>query len=141
MFSPSIHIAGPVKNTTISHNIIHANRRATKEADRSMITSDSWGGYSDSTFVQGNIFYTQEASTFNFTKSTNDVFSGNYYLGTFKVKPADKDARSVSEAYQKLIEKDADGFEGLSVLMDTIGIAGSEGVFVNENAIRRFFDR
>ncbi|WP_293667439.1 right-handed parallel beta-helix repeat-containing protein [uncultured Parabacteroides sp.] len=141
MFSPSIHIAGPVKNTTISHNIIHANRRATKEADRSMITSDSWGGYSDSTFVQGNIFYTQEASTFNFTKSTNDVFSGNYYLGTFKVKPADKDAQSVSEAYQKLIEKDADGFEGLSVLMDTVGIADSEGVFVNENAIRRFFDR
>lgn len=129
MFSPLVHVAGPVKNTTISRNIIHAGRKATKEADRSMMTFDSWGGYPDSTFVRENIFYTPETSTFNFTRSTNNVFEGNYYLGTFRVKPADPGARTVSGPYC------------ISALVDTVGIAGSEGVFVNEKAIRELFER
>ena len=129
MFSPLIHVAGPVRNTTISRNIIHAGKKATKEADRSMMTFDSWGGYPDSTLVKENIFYTPEASTFNFTGSTNNVFEGNCYLGTFKVKPADPGARTVSDPYC------------LSALMDTVGVAGSEGVFVDEKAIRELFER
>ena len=129
MFSPLVHVAGPVKNTTISRNIIHAGRKATKEADRSMMTFDSWGGYPDNTFVRENIFYTPETSTFNFTRSTNNVFEGNYYLGMFRVKPADPGARTVSGPYC------------ISALVDTVGIAGSEGVFVNEKAIRELFER
>lgn len=129
MFSPLVHVAGPVKNTTISRNIIHAGRKAVKEADRSMMTFNSWGGYPDSTFVRENIFYTPETSTFNFTRSTNNVFEGNYYLGTFRVKPADPGARTVSDPYC------------ISALVDTVGIAGSEGVFVNEKAIRELFER
>lgn len=129
MFSPLIHLAGPVKNTTIWRNIIHAGKKTIKEADRSMMTFDSWGGYSDSTFVKENIFYTPEISTFNFTESTNNVFEDNYYLGAFKVKPADPGAQTVSGVYR------------FSALMDTVAVAGSEGVFVNEKAIREFFER
>ena len=50
MFSPSIHIAGPVKQTLVERNIIHANPKPSDAVDRTMITSDSWDGYADSTY-------------------------------------------------------------------------------------------
>lgn len=140
-FSPNIHLAGPVKNTTICNNILHVNKKPEGKVDRSMMTFDSWGGFSDSTLVKDNIFYTAESTTFNFTESTNNTFDGNYYLGKFTVKPEDANARYLSEAYQKIVDKANDGFGGLSQLMDTITIAGIEGVFVNEQAIRNFWQQ
>lgn len=141
MFSPNIHVAGPVKNTTICNNIIHVNKKPGEKVDRSMITFDSWGGYSDSTLVKDNIFYTPETTTFNFTESTNNTFDGNYYLGKFTIEPSDANARYSSAIYQKILDKDPDGFGGLSQLMDTIPIAGTQGVFVNEKAIRDFWQQ
>ena len=140
MFSPLIHVAGPVKNTTISHNILYDGRKATKEADRCMMTFDSWGGYSDSTFVVGNLFYTPETSTFNFTESTNNVFEGNIYLGRFTTMPADPAARTALDGNHRLPEGETEG-SGWAALMDTVDIGGTEAVFVNEKAIRAFFGR
>lgn len=40
MFSPGIHIAGPVRNTLIERNIIHLNQKMSKDIDRTMVTSD-----------------------------------------------------------------------------------------------------
>lgn len=57
------------------------------------------------------------------------------------MKPEDANARYLSEAYQKIVDKANDGFGGLSQLMDTITIAGIEGVFVNEQAIRNFWQQ
>lgn len=139
-FSPNIHLAGPVKNTTISNNILHVNKKPEGKVDRSMITFDSWGGYSDSTLVKDNIFYTPETTTFNFTESTHNTFDGNYYLGTFKVKPQDANARYLSDAYQKILEADTEGFGGLSQLTDTVSVAGTKGVFVDKEAIQRLFE-
>ncbi|WP_455641010.1 right-handed parallel beta-helix repeat-containing protein [Parabacteroides sp.] len=138
-FSPNIHLAGPVKNTTISNNIIHVNKKPEGKVDRSMITFDSWGGYPDSTLVKGNIFYTPETTTFNFTESTNNTFDGNYYLGNFTVKPADANARYMSERYQEILDKDANGFGGLSQLMDSVDIGIAKVMFVKPEAIHRFF--
>ena len=56
MFSPAVHLAGPVKDSRITRNIIHVNRKPAADIDRTMITLDSWGGYPDSTFISGNIF-------------------------------------------------------------------------------------
>lgn len=142
MFSPSIHVAGPVKDTRISRNIIHANKKATADIDRTMITLDSWGGYSDSTFISENIFYTPEESRFNLTESTNNFFEGNYYLGKFKSLPDDDKARSVSDLYIKeVVGADESGFTGLAQLMDTVEVAETKGVFVNQKAIEDFFGR
>lgn len=129
MFSPLIHVAGPVKNTTISRNIIYASRKVTEEADRSIMTFDSWGGYPDSTFVHENIFYSSEKSTFNFTKSTNNVIVYNYYIGIFAEMPKDK--------FPLYIAKDYD----IHDMLEMVEIAGTYGWFVNARAIYKFFEQ
>lgn len=140
-FSPTIHVAGPVKNTTICNNILHVNKKPEGKVDRSMITLDSWGGYADSTLIRDNVFYTPEISTFNLTESTNNVFEGNYYLGKFTFKPSDPKAKTSSDIYQKVLEADSAGFGGLSVLLESMDVADSKGTFVNDKAIRDFFDK
>lgn len=140
MFSPIIHVAGPVKNTHIRRNIMHVNKKPAVDIDRTMMTLDSWGGYSDSTFVSENIFYTPEESCFNLTESKNNFFDGNYYLGRFKTLPEDRKARLASDIYMnKVVVMDGLGFRGLEQLMDTVKVAGKKGLFVNKEAIERFF--
>lgn len=142
MFSPSIHLAGPVKDSHITRNIIHANRKPADNIDRTMITLDSWGGYPDSTFISGNVFYTPETSRFQLTESTHTLFEGNYYLGKFGNLPDDSNLAQLSEVYQQeVLAKDADGYQGLAQLMDTVNVAGAKGVFVNKEAIEKFFSR
>lgn len=142
MFSPGIHLAGPVKNSRITHNILHVNRKPSSDIDRTMITLDSWGGYPDSTFVSENIFYAPEGSRINMTESTNNFFDGNYYVGRFEKLPEDSKARLTSGTYFKeVVEKDANGYQGLAMLMDTVEVSGAKGVFVNKEAIEKFFHR
>lgn len=142
MFSPSIHLAGPVKNTHISRNIIHVNKKPTANVDRTMITLDSWDGYPDSTYISENIFYTPETSRFNLTRSTNNIFDGNHYIGHFKNLPTDINSRVSLKIYQEqILKKDENGFKGLFQLMDTISVTGTKGVFVNKKKIEEFFDR
>lgn len=142
MFSPNIHLAGPVKDTHITHNIIHVNKKPAANVDRTMITLDSWAGYPDSTFISDNLFYTPEESRFTETESTNNRFEGNYYLGAFKSLPESSKARLASDVYTtEVIAVDETGFGGLAQLMDTLDVARSKGVFVNRKAIEDFFKR
>ena len=129
MFSPLIHLAGPVKNTTIYRNIIHAGMKYIEEMDCSMMTFDSWGGYPDSTFVHENIFQSFEKSTFNFTKSTNNVFVHNYYVGRFTQKPDDRLPQSFPDEYS------------IPEMLEMVEIAGTYGRFVKSTAIRKFFEQ
>ena len=102
MFSPSIHIAGPVKKTLIERNIIHANPKPSDAVDRTMITSDSWDGYADSTCFRQNIYYAAEPSRFDFTSSTQNAFEENIYIGQFK-KSTGKSEKQ--ESRKHLIQK------------------------------------
>ncbi len=139
MFSPAIHLAGPVKNSRITHNIIHVNRKPMENIDRTMVTLDSWGGYPDSTFFDGNIFYTPEVSRFTTTESTHNFFRGNYYLGKFKNLPEDSEMRQASDIYRdKVVSVDENGYRGLALLMDTLEVAGTKGVFVNKEKVKTF---
>lgn len=140
MFSPAIHIGGPVKNTVIEHNIIHQNRKASKSIDSTMITSDSWNGYSDSTFINNNVFYAAAPSRFNLTKSTHNFFSDNYYLGTYDQLPSDKKMKTSSAYYRKeVLTIDPNGYKGLQKLMKPKTICGVRGLFVDKNLIEDFF--
>lgn len=141
MFSPAIHIAGPVKNTLIERNIIHLNKKANDSIDNSMITADTWNGYSDSTFIRGNVFYAAQPSGINMTKTTHNEFSGNYYLGKFNPLPQDKKGKRSSSVYKKQVLKvDSSGHKGLEKLMRTKTVCGVEGKFVDKNLIERFFE-
>ena len=142
MFSPAVHLAGPVKDSRITRNIIHVNRKPAADIDRTMITLDSWGGYPDSTFISGNIFYAPESSRFQLTESTHNFFEGNYYLGRFEKLPEDGKACQSAEIYQQeVLAKDENGYQGLALLMDTVEVTGVKGVFVNKEAIENFFSR
>lgn len=142
MFSPAIHLAGPVKDSHITRNIIHVNRKPVMDIDRTMITLDSWGGYPDSTFISENVFYTPESSRFNLTESTHNFFDGNYYLGKFEKLPEDSKLHQTADYYQQeVLAKDENGYKGLALLMDTVEVAGSKGVFVNKEAIEEFFSQ
>lgn len=142
MFSPAVHLAGPVKGTRITRNIIHQNPKPAADIDRTMMTLDAWGGYPDSTLVSGNVFYAPELGSFQLTESTRSFFEGNYYLGRFGRLPEDGRACRESDRYrQEVLARDESGYRGLALLMDTVEVAGAKGVFVNKEAIEDFFDR
>ena len=69
-----------VKDSRITRNIMHVNRKPAADIDRTMITLDSWGGYPESTFISGNSFYDTESSRLLLTDCTHNFFEGNYYI-------------------------------------------------------------
>lgn len=140
IFSPNIHIAGRVQNTTIDHNIIHSNVKQWTKADRSMITSDSWDGYADKTMVQNNIFYTAEPSAFQLTESTANTFIHNWYFGTFENAPLDTEKQTASNYYQRQVtDIDSTGFTGLQKLMNVRTCYGVACYSVDKQKIEGFF--
>ena len=140
MFSPSIHIGGPVRGCTIYRNIIRNKVKAAPEIDRSMLISDDWSGYADSTCVKENIFYTPEVSRFDFTASTNNFVADNYYLGEYCNLPQDKNSLRLPSADAALMEDC--GPHGLMQFLDSISIAGGVSCkFVNKEKIEAFFSR
>lgn len=140
MFSPNIHVAGPVKNTLLERNIIHSNVRPAEDIDCTMITSDSWDGYADSTFFCKNIFYTAQPSCFEMTESTHNSFSGNWFLGSYDNLPVDSAASLKSAVYQKqVLDVDPKGYQGLYSLMESKEVGGTQAHFVKKEAIEAFF--
>lgn len=140
MFSPGIHIAGRVEDTRIEHNIIHANAKPGQDIDRSMVVSDSWDGYADRTTFSRNIFYTAEPSRFDLTGSTNNVFSGNWYLGTYAALPDDPEAKTACPLYEEqILSVDKEGYRGLEQLMKPRDICGTPFLFVDKERIEDFF--
>ena len=140
MFSPSIHIAGRVEDTHIECNIIHANTKPAADIDRSMIVSDNWDGYADGTTFSRNIFYTAEPSCFNFTQSTDNVFSGNWYLGTYASLPNDPEAKTSCQLYEEqILSVGRDGYRGLEKLMTQRNVCGTPFLFIDRERIEAFF--
>ncbi len=142
MFSPAIHIGGPAKGSLIEHNIIHLNKKASPEIDTSILTSDSWNGYADSTTIRRNIFYAAERGHLKLTKSTHNVLEGNYYLGHYTEIPAeDKEAHTKLAVYQSVLANDPKGFNGLKELMMEKELKHCKGTFINPVAIGLLFKR
>ena len=142
MFSPSLHIAGCVENTKIEHNIIHANPKQEQSIDRSMIVSDNWDGYADHTTFSQNIFYAAEPSRFNLTHSTNNVFNGNWYIGTYANLPDDPESKTACPLYEKqILTAGSDGYLGLKSLMTPRDVHGTTFLFVDKERIEAFFNQ
>lgn len=141
VFSPSIHIAGPVKDTRIRRNIIHIGPKPERFIDRSAVTSDSWDGYADSTLFEENVFFAPERSAFRMTESTGNVFRGNWYLGLFADMPSDTGGHTGSDYYRRLTDGDISGLSGLGHFFDLIPIGDGQAVLkaVNPTRIEEFF--
>lgn len=140
-FSPTIHVGGPTKNTLVNNNILHVNKKPSANTERCIIASESWDGYSDNTTFSENVFYVAEPSAFRLTQSTNNVFSGNYYLGSFVSMPEDKTKYTKSALYESLLKKDSSGFQMLSPLMEKVVIAdgASSVTVVSKEKVENFF--
>lgn len=137
IFSPAIHISGPCKNTLVENNILHADKKPTDLVDRKMISSGSWGGYADSTIIKGNVFFAGQPSAFDMTKSTNNTFIGNYYLGSFTNMPDDNSGRNASTYYNKVTAK------GISKLFKDVKVGDGAATMkvVKTKTIERFFKK
>lgn len=141
MFSPSVHIGGRATNTFIGYNIVHANLRP-EPLDRTVICSEAWDGYADSTMFSHNVFYVADEGKFNFSQSTNNMFEHNWFLGTFKDRPEDAEGVMESEVYQKeVLDVDPTGYKALTQLMDERDVCGFKAHFVNEEKIKAFFEK
>ena len=140
MFSPGIHIAGRVEDTRIECNIVHANAKPAADTDRSMIVSDNWDGYAERTTFSRNIFYAAEPSRFDLTRSTDNAFSGNWYLGTYAALPDDPEAKTACPQYEEqVLAAGRDGYRGLERLMTPCDVCGTSFLFVDKERIEAFF--
>lgn len=142
VFSPTIHIAGPVRNTLIERNILHTGKKLWKYGDHTLITSNHWGGYADSTLFRENIFYASEPSAFQLTQSTNNKFENNYYFGIFAEKPNESHCHENSAYYNSLIGKHANAKESLDFLFEkvTIGNGAATMMAVRPENIHELFE-
>ena len=122
---------------------MHSNSKPYPKGDRNLITSDTWGGYSDSTTFVENIFYSKDSSAIQLTESTNNVFKKNYFLGDFQMKPIDNGGSRESSFYGSLLKKDPTGYKFLSSLMKKVRIADGEAyvTVVQPKLIKKFFIR
>ena len=119
VFSPSIHITGPVTNTLIENNIIIVPQKSSEiEKDNTLLKMDNWGGpWPENTLFKNNIFYGKEQFwQFKFGEDINTTFDTNLYFGQFKDVP--KDENAIFEAPQFInASARGDGFELLENFM------------------------
>lgn len=85
-FSPLIHMTGPVRNTLIEKNLFYVLKKKFPGTDKTILTSNDWSGYADSTFFRNNYIFTEEPNlAFKPTKSTNNYIENNLYKGNLVV--------------------------------------------------------
>ncbi|MBP1637216.1 MAG: hypothetical protein H6Q18_5 [Bacteroidetes bacterium] len=87
-FSPIIHITGSTQNSRIEHNFFYIPKKKSLLTDKRLICSDDWKGYSDSTFFSNNYIYSEDpVSAFEGSKSTNNFFENNQFVGLLDSVP------------------------------------------------------
>jgi hypothetical protein len=85
-FSPVIHITGNVQNSRIEHNLFYIPKKQFAQTDKRWVCSDSWEGYADSTFFVNNAIFVEEPTlAFEPTRSTNNFFENNRFIGDLSV--------------------------------------------------------
>ncbi len=85
-FSPVIHITGSTKNSRIEHNLFYIPEKQFPFTDKRLICSDDWNGYADSTFfVNNHIFVAEPTLALESTRSTNNFFDDNLFIGKLTV--------------------------------------------------------
>ena len=82
-----IRLSGPVTNSKIYNNLFYSGA----DQDSVMfVFHKSWGGYSDSTLYQNNLFIARgKGCYFDTGKSTRNFFHANLYQGAYSNKPSD----------------------------------------------------
>ena len=105
-FSPTFHITGPVKNTSIYNNLIYVPKKTDDKIDTTIVKMDNWGDpYPDKTLFANNIIYVEDQADFVWAKSTNNKFASNVFFGNMKNIPEDKTAIFADPSFQRVLRK------------------------------------
>ena len=140
-FSPSIHISGPAKGSTLRHNIIHVTKKVNSDVQRCLLSATQSYGDADSTTVCENLFYVAENSCFLLGNSTNNFFKDNCYLGNIKNIPEDEGATYENKTYSNMIKNDLSGVESLKPFLHSVNTPTGELQIVDSDAINSFFSK
>jgi len=82
-----IRTSGPSTNSKVYNNLFYSG---VSQDSVILIYHKSWGGYSDSTLYQNNIFVARgQGCYFSTGKSTRNFFHANLFEGSMKDKPSD----------------------------------------------------
>lgn len=138
MFSPSIHIAGPAKETSIYRNIIYAGPKSAENVHRSVLTSDSWGGYADQTKIFENIFIAQQKSSFDLQSSTKNLTMDNTFIGEFDSKVI---LAKTNRMNPDLKGYSAEALRARFLKIKCIAQGQQEIVYLDRQALEDFFDQ
>lgn len=84
-FSPVIHITGPTKNSLLEKNLFYVYKKPQPHIDKTIVSLTDWSGYPDSTFFVKNYFFVEEPNlAIEPTKSSNNFYNNNYFVGDLK---------------------------------------------------------
>ncbi|MFD2163991.1 right-handed parallel beta-helix repeat-containing protein [Paradesertivirga mongoliensis] len=112
-FSPVIHIAGPVSNTSIYNNVIYLPKKESSRIDSTMIDITSWHGYADSTLIANNIFWVADVANYQIGESTRNFFENNLYHGRHINIPDDPHALTSDPMFVSVPVSRSQGFDAL----------------------------
>lgn len=112
-FSPTFHITGPVKNTTISHNVIVIPKKKVKEIEPVIYKMGNWGNaWPENTTIRDNVYFTNMDLVYDWGSAVNTINENN------KIRSLNKtDEKSIFKMLRTLIDQatpqDKNGFEQL----------------------------
>ncbi len=90
VFSPLMHITGPVKDTKIYNNLIISPPKPPGDVDRTLVKMENWGGpWPENTLFANNIFDVSEETSWDEGKAAGTRFSSNLWNGPFVNLPGE----------------------------------------------------
>ncbi len=128
------HFAGSARNTMIYNNVIYVGAKQ----DLPLLLYTNWGSYAHNTRFVNNIFYVDGRVTYDWGKSTQNVFENNVFFGKHQGRPDDPGARLEKPPLLNP-GSGASGFDSLGGYKLRAGASFSRGRLVPNNGGRDFF--
>lgn len=106
-FSPTIHVAGPARDTYINNNVFYIAEKPSGDLDRCVIHLNSWKNEApDGNYFNDNFIYAKEKTAFRFedVDEESSTFKNNYVVGEIDGAPEKSlikvDASTLDEAFR-----------------------------------------
>jgi hypothetical protein len=132
--SAVFHFAGNVSNSLIYNNVIFVGPKQSLP----LLNFDNWSSYSHHNSFFNNVFYVEGKVTYQWTKSTENLFDHNAFHGSHESPP--KDEHAVTGKLPFLNPGGAgDGLKSLAVYQWMTGASVPQGVLIRNNGGRDLF--
>jgi len=132
--SSVFHISGNVTHSLIYNNLIYVGPKQ----DVPLLKFDHWEGYPRHTSFFNNVFYADGKATYEWSKSTDNIFDCNVWFGNHIAPPKDDHAITTKPP---LVKPGAgtDGLQSLSCYRWAENAKAPRGMLIQHNGQRDFF--